>query len=332
MSIQTILVVNALNGAIPLQLRKKYPSAIITCAEVVPFYKDHLTRLGFEVADWEGLSDVKFDIVIGNPPYQNTHGAKRWPIWHEFVIKSVDLSKHYVMLVTPNSWIGAGTAPAKNLIWQNARLVSLDVDKFFNVGSTFSWFLLDLQTHTPNFELITSKDKFVVDKSIMWLPAHISDHALAINKKFFGKEPFVFKRGECHSSHKENFSTSGYEIFHTHAQTLYYIQEPVNYSKTKVAITLSGYSLPKVGKNFGVSQAAAYMIIPNNHAKNAKAVFSSKVYQWALTHNKWSGWNSLDVIKLLPQVDLSKSWNDEELYAHFQLTGAEIEYIESNSC
>jgi site-specific DNA-methyltransferase (adenine-specific) len=327
---QTILVINALNGTLALVLRNKYPSARITCAEVFPFYKHHLLNLGFEVVDWETIGDMKFDLVIGNPPYQNTHGAKRWPIWHEFVVKSVNLSNHYVMLVTPNSWIGAGENTAKQLIWQNAKSASLDVDKFFNVGSTFSWFLLDLKKHHPTFDLKTPQDMFVVDKSTPWLPAQISENALSVNKKIFGKESFVFKRGECHSSHKENFSTSGYEVFHTQAQTLFYNKEPMNYSKTKVSITLSGYSLPKVGKNFGVSQAAAYMVIPDKHAKNAQSVFASKLYQWALTHNKWSGWNSLDVIKSLPKVDLSKSWTDTDLYVHFGLTDQEIQFVESS--
>ena len=67
-NITSILVVNALNGVLPLQLRKSYPSAKITCAEVFSFYKDHLERIGFEVVDWENFSDMKFDLVIGNPP------------------------------------------------------------------------------------------------------------------------------------------------------------------------------------------------------------------------------------------------------------------------
>ena len=44
--------------------------------------------------------------------------------------------------------------------------------------------------------------------------------------------------------------------------------------------------------------------------------------------NKWSGWNTLDVIKALPYVDLSQSWDDTKLYVHFGLSDAEIGFIE----
>ena len=45
--------------------------------------------------------------------------------------------------------------------------------------------------------------------------------------------------------------------------------------------------------------------------------------------NKWSGWNSLDVIKQLPRVDLGKVWKDNELYAHFGLLDDEVNYIDA---
>ena len=94
-NITSILVVNALNGVLPLQLRKSYPSAKITCAEVFSFYKDHLERIGFEVVDWENFSDMKFDLVIGNPPYLKGK-------WIDFIQKAVELSSHTVMLVSPD--------------------------------------------------------------------------------------------------------------------------------------------------------------------------------------------------------------------------------------
>jgi Eco57I restriction-modification methylase len=66
---KAICAINALNGSLPLTLRERYPSAKITCAEVFPYLKDHLARLGFDVMDWYRIGDMKFDIVIGNPPY-----------------------------------------------------------------------------------------------------------------------------------------------------------------------------------------------------------------------------------------------------------------------
>jgi 16S rRNA G1207 methylase RsmC len=85
---KTILVINALNGVFPLVLQKKYPTAKITCAEIFPFYKHHLRNLGFEVMDWDQVTDMKFDLVLGNPPYQLTNSKKIWP---DFINKSLTL-------------------------------------------------------------------------------------------------------------------------------------------------------------------------------------------------------------------------------------------------
>ena len=282
------------------------------------YVSDFLSR------DW---GNMKFDVVVGNPPYQNIHGAKRWPIWHEFVVNSCELSNQYVMLVTPNSWIGASNSEAKDLIWKNITKASLDVDKYFNVGSTFSWFFLDLNNTSSVFDVTTPSGMFSVSKSTEWLPATISEASLSINQKVFSRAGFGFKRGECHTSNKEKFSDKGHEVFHTHAQTLYMKSKPSNFGSYKVAFSLSGDIRPRIGKDFGVSQAVAYLEIQETQASNAEAVFNSQLFRWILQNNKWSGWNSLDVIKRLPFVDLSSSWDDQKLFDYFQLSSDEISHI-----
>ncbi|CAB4123190.1 Restriction modification methylase Eco57I [uncultured Caudovirales phage] len=326
----SILVVNALNGMLPLVLRDAFPESDITCGEVFPYFREHLAGLGFKVVDWNEI-DMKFDLVIGNPPYQNTHTAKRWPLWHEFVIKSKELSKSHVALVTPNSWIGAGTSDAKAAIWSSLVSCNLDVGRHFDVGSTFSFFILDVNNSTPSFRVKTAKEELVIPRTQEWIPNTATQLAIDINRKFFTTEKFSFKRGECHSSNKSNFSDSGYDVFHTNAQTLHLKKKPTAFESAKVAISLSGYSQFKYGKDFGVSQAAAYMCVDETQLDNARSVFESRLFSWALNANKWSGWNSLDVIKSLPLMDLSKLWTDSDIYKHFKLTPEEIEYIESIS-
>ena len=328
-SYNSILVVNALNGVLPIVLREAYPEARIVCGEVFPFFHEHLRSLGFEVVEWDKV-DMKFDLVIGNPPYQNTHAAKRWPLWHEFVIRSKMLSSQHVALVTPNSWIGAGASDVKSAIWQSMIYCNMDVGKHFDVGSTFSYFLLDVNTETETFDVYTKKGIVTVPRTVPWLPNDISPESLSINQKFFCNPTFGFKRGECHTSNKDNFDTTGFDVFHTNAQTLYWKKPPPNYTAFKAAISLSGYSSFKLGKNFGVSQAAAYMLLEEDEIVPAESLFNSRLFSWILQVNKWSGWNSLEVIKSLPILPLTKLWSDQELYQHFKLTDDEIVLIENS--
>ena len=43
---------------------------------------------------------MKFDVVLGNPPYQNPK-TKTYKLWIKFLEISKDLSNHHVLMVTP---------------------------------------------------------------------------------------------------------------------------------------------------------------------------------------------------------------------------------------
>jgi site-specific DNA-methyltransferase (adenine-specific) len=60
---------------------------------------------------------MKFDVVLGNPPYQNSHKkdneSKRKvgnKLWYQFIFKADELVKPngYVAMVTPNQWLTGG--------------------------------------------------------------------------------------------------------------------------------------------------------------------------------------------------------------------------------
>lgn len=72
----SFVVLNALNGSIPLAILNKYPCAEIVCVEYHPHFKKHLESLGFKVIQCYYKSnklhvntEMKFDAVITNPPF-----------------------------------------------------------------------------------------------------------------------------------------------------------------------------------------------------------------------------------------------------------------------
>jgi hypothetical protein len=267
----------------------------------ITFYSDHPKKtasvkyVGCKVITSLDDIDMKFDVVVGNPPYQNSHNAKRWPLWHQFVIKSKEISD-IVALIVPASLIGPGKAFKD--IKNNTKLISLDVEKHFNVGSTFCYFILD-KVHKGQTTLVTKDKSYSVslpDKD--FLPLKINEHTLNLLNKLKGNR--VWERGEFHTSNKEWQSKMGVPVHHTNAQTLFTNTQHKNLSKIRVCVTLSGYPRFKAIQNEGCSQANFWTEFSSlEEAKIFADKCNDSEVQEILNTFKWSGWNSKEVIKKL---------------------------------
>lgn len=99
---------------------------------------------------------MKFDVVIGNPPYQETGGSGN-PIWQEFVERGLNVlvDGGHLAMIHPPAWRGTGD------IKQNIARISNMLKRI-----DFEWISMhDIPDGTKNFKAGTAYDMYVARKS-----------------------------------------------------------------------------------------------------------------------------------------------------------------------
>lgn len=322
--------------ATPCEYREKAAKSMGVMNVVKYTYKDIL----------KGFKDMpKFDVVLGNPPYQDSSATStsNSSLWVDFSRLAFSLLKQdgIVGFVTPQSWMKPNHKILKWLKEKELLHVSTTIGKHFpGVGSTFSyWIAKNTGSKTNHTALVDGEE--VQIKNVPYLVS--GPLMFSIHKKLVFNTPNKFKvdsdqqtaytlkltKGSKDLS-KERSAHCKYPIFHTNAQTIYSAIKTKNFDDKKVMFSDSGYFKPRYDNGqLGSSQRCYYILVKDNsEGTNLAEILNRKVYQFIVSTAKWSGFSDLTVLRSLPAVDLSRSWTDEELYAYFNLTSEEIKLIE----
>lgn len=112
---------------------------------------------------------MKFDVIIGNPPYQISdggQGASAKPIYHKFIENAIDMSPRYISFIVPSRWFvgGKGLDKFRKQMLNDKRICKIvdfphskDCFPSVDIKGGVNYFLWS-RNYKNNCEIITSKN------------------------------------------------------------------------------------------------------------------------------------------------------------------------------
>tara|TARA_B110000503_G_scaffold27986_1_gene44751 strand:+ start:503 stop:1726 length:1224 start_codon:yes stop_codon:yes gene_type:complete len=311
-------------------------------------------------------SNMKFDVIVGNPPYQNPGKSKGEKLWYRFIRKSVDLLNDdgYLAFVTPNSWMTGGTNMSSGKwgvlkdVFCNYQLIYANVHNitkryFPKIGIQISYWAMQKSKITKD-SVIELNDKTIeidLTKADILSSEPNSLSMSVVNKVLHNtsNEVFEVQYFQHHTKpgtyHEEDTPTGKYSYAHwimgsdaTNDLSIRYINfdksPTIRYNKIIMPVTTRYWQpyldLDSIG---ALAQGYAIKVDSNVTQDGFKSVFYSNIFCYInkkLQIDK-TGCMKTNIVRKLPKLDMSKIWTNDELYNYFNLTQDEIDYIEANS-
>jgi hypothetical protein len=298
-------------------------------------YINYLKRGGFKNVFHKNFLNenfnMKFDVVVGNPPFQNNleNGQKsKKTLWSLFIQKGLELTKDngYCSMISPDGWwsptidIPQGKISIFRDIFKKKNLIfvaSNEVVKpyFKNIGTNFTYFVVQNSTYKNVTNFISNDGILPFNiKHLNFIPKKIDKISLGIHEKIMNtNNKFIFERYQ---------KKDGGMLDDRHP---YYNVPKVKFSR--------GIAKFKVNGDNGDSGydvfTYTYHLQNKETIESALSVLNSKLYHFVL-NQKWNQYFTKFIPNQVHKPSLEKVYTDSMIYQLFDLTKEEINYIETN--
>lgn len=332
------------------------------------------------------VEDMKFDVIIGNPPYHLDDGgaqASAAAIYHLFIAKSIKLKPRYLSMIVPSRWFSGG----KNLGTFRETILSSNnlrcIHDFPNASECFpgveikggvNYFLWE-RDYKGDCEVFTHENGLVT--SILKRP--LLENGLDV---FIRKNELVSIYKKVTAREDKSFSTLvsaakayGLRNDFFKDQSKYNLPK-VSYIPIEGGLQIHGldekmqrvtryvplnYPLPKIGALkeykffvtesygggvFGEIPSKEIIAGPNDlctetfleigpfknsiERDNCVSYWKTKFFRTLVGIKKITQHCTQNCYSIVPILDFSKNWTDQELYAKYNFTQDEIDFIETN--
>lgn len=295
------------------------------------------------------------------------NGASAKPIYDIFVMQSLKLKPKYLSMIIPSRWFAGGKGldefrnfmiNNKNIRIMNDYLDAADCFPGVEIKGGINYFLWDrdnpgkcvINTYKNNTLLSTSERYLKEDGSDVLIRyneaisiLHKIDHSNSVESIVSARQPF----GLTTTFKGKKVPFDGSITIYERGDICYGTAENINRNidwiyKHKVLISKAynaGDVFPHqvINKPFYAPPKTActetYIVIgPFNDKSTCLNVISyiqTKLFRFLVLLKKSSQNAAKGVYGFVPMQDFTKPWTDEELYAKYNLTQEEIDFIES---
>ena len=312
------------------------------------------------------IRDMKFDVIIGNPPYQLSDGggtgSSAMPIYQHFVKEAKKLQPRFLVMIIPARWYagGKGLDEFRNEMLHDFHIRKL-VDYFdsedcfpgIDLSGGVCYFLWN-RDDSGECEItsVLNKTRTKMIRPLLESNAEsfirfnegISIFRKTRTKDFISFESIVSARkpfGDISKSKKGDIKVYAY---------------PENFYISKSEIKQGKEMIPKykvlIAKAYGERGNFPYLVVgkpfigePNScctetyltigpfsnstEAENVITYIKSKFFRFFVLYKKNTQNAPKGVYQFVPMQDFSKPWTDQELYKKYNLSQEEIDFIES---
>jgi K+/H+ antiporter YhaU regulatory subunit KhtT len=308
----------------------------------------------------------KFDIIIGNPPYQEKDKSGDNKLYLEFTSKCLKILKknRYLLFITPRTILEYLLLVGKNrtyidYLYQINYLSIETSNRYFpNIGSTFVYFLLEKTECYKNttIEYINSTNKEIekIDKLLekgFRIPRSLTATDLEILSKItsntinYKLNDFIFDN-KSQRIRKEHLNKNVITIRPTDTHNIkiidtinkehkfpgkyyYYNKKDSVYDKDKLVLSKKGYLMPYVDRTKDYTYSDNFKYIIDDNMDTIKMLLESPIIKYLLYQYSKNGFDSIDIIKNLTKKNLDNVNSENDLYIIYNITDNEIEHIQN---
>jgi hypothetical protein len=317
------------------QIKRKYPTITVVNGD--------FTELEF---------DMKFDVVIGNPPYQAPKKGD-YSFWARFVDSGHKLlnDNGCMAMIIPAGWmsptndIRQGQRSVMRGIFakENTSYINIDPDlgkkHFPGIGQKFTWFVLEKGQYVST-KIDFGNSVIDVDLSSMAMLAKDTDSInvsilskLSANPDKWGFTRYIMKESwdevtfDPLPDHLPRINGNS-----NHLDKIVYSKNKCKYhDNKKVVLPYNGsdYKFVIDDGTMGCTNVYVMTLSESDLIDSATTYFTHPLLQW-LGKNKFTQYNEGALINSVSKIDLTKAVTKDSIYQLYKLTPEEIDYIEAN--